>query len=189
MRKKEDYHREDNRPEKSRQEDCPPCRCPENDLSARHPFSRIRLFVRRRRLCWTFTNHTEQRTRMISFRFAVDRTGAPSPSFGCGSAPRKEPVSFDLIGSCNGVLILHSVPVRLAGRSQSRYVGVLSGARSDQAASCRTFSSIDRREMPYLSSNSSFVPERGSRAIPSRYTGAVEPTAVDTASPRPPSIA
>lgn len=105
MRKKEDYRREDNRPEKSRQEDCPPCRCPENDLSAPRPFSRIGLFVRRRRLCWTFTNHTEQRTRMISFRFAVDGTGARF-------SPRKEPASSDLIGSCNGILILHSAPVR-----------------------------------------------------------------------------
>lgn len=82
MRKKEDYHREDNRPEKSRQEDCFPCGCPKNNLSAPRPFSRIRLFVRRRRLCWTFTNHTEQRTRMISFRFAVDGTGASSPGSG-----------------------------------------------------------------------------------------------------------
>lgn len=117
MRKKEDYRREDNRPEKSRQEDCPPCRCPENDLSAPRPFSRMRLFVRRRRLCWTFTNHTEQRTRMISFRFAVDGTGARF-------SPRKEPASSDLIGSCNGILILHSAPVR-----SSQYVGVLSGAQ------------------------------------------------------------
>lgn len=68
MRKKEDHHSEDNRPDKSRQEDCPPCRCPEDNLSAPRPFRRIRLFRRRRRLCWTFTNHTEQRTRMISFR-------------------------------------------------------------------------------------------------------------------------
>lgn len=83
MRKNDDYHREDDRPEQPRQEDCPPCRCPKNDLSAPRPFSRIRLFVRRRRLCWTFTNHTEQRARMISFRLAVDGTGAPSPCSPC----------------------------------------------------------------------------------------------------------
>lgn len=106
MRKKEDYHREDNRPKKSRQEDCPPCGCPKNNLSAPRPFSRIRLFVRRRRLCWTFTNHTEQRTRMISFHFAVDRTGASSP--GSPGSRAVQPTGGNRsrptpIGSCNGI--------------------------------------------------------------------------------------
>lgn len=88
MRKKEDHHSEDNRPDKSRQEDCPPCPCPEDNLSAPRPFRRIRLFVRRRRLCWTFTNHTEQRTRMISFRLRWTEL-APSPRVLvlCGSTP------------------------------------------------------------------------------------------------------
>lgn len=57
VRKNQNYDREHNCSEKSGQEDCSPCRRPKNDLSAPRPFCRIRLFVRRRRLRWTFTNH------------------------------------------------------------------------------------------------------------------------------------